>query len=879
MRRILVAAVSAVVLLSTGLDGASAGGTGARLDDSLVLALSDAKAADKLRVFVHAADLDGIETAEKAANTAGLRILHYFTEVGVVAAEGTPKQIRAAGRISGISYLESDRELGYATETSHIATRGKEALEGFSVTGDVPKVRPDGKPHKRKKVTTTYNSAPVDGAGVGIAVIDSGVDGTHPMFDLPEGASSPTGSRVVRNLKHLNACPVRFVQEELPLPCSMNPTTEVFVDVPTNDSDTPSAGGHGTHVAGIAAGGKFTLPDGGVIQGAAPASRVVALSVGASLSVYGGTQGFQWVYANHRAPCGAGVPADQCPPITVINNSYGPLRGPFDFDPENVTVKYQRLLVEQGVVVVWAAGNAGGNGTADMTNPPGKDPTGGVLMVANYDDNDSGTRNGSLAPSSSRGNRIDPTTWPDVSAPGTDITSTCRVTLSICSSGEGDVGTISGTSMAAPHIAGIVAQLQQAGIQDDPAGTAALKPAAIEDAIEDTAHPYTFGSPYFTDWRNTDHASSYDKGHGLVDVVGAVSRLRGFPVGGTNTDAPAVTCAAPLVADGTGDASHVSTDLTAMTIDGNAASGVTFKISVKDLTAEYPKQSNGVFFDANFVAGGAPFYVGAARSMFRGVLPLDPATTPQIEGTRFSLGRRNGNILETYANLAGTFDLETNTITILLTAADVEEANTAIDRANARPGATPVPRFPALVDGLKLGGVVLNSNRSIDGVVVSGFSADDTSAATCDAVVGGPAVPPPPPPAPPTTSPPSSDVDATLATGETFEADGVIEDEQIEYTCTGPEDPICPTYALQLNPSGATGTLTIFVTTTDNPILEDYDLALYDSAGKKVGGVGNPGTLIEETAVEDLEAGVYRLVVNPYLVSAGSTFHVEASLS
>jgi serine protease AprX len=122
---------------------------------------------------------------------------------------------------------------------------------------------------------------------------------------------------------------------------------------------------------------------------------------------------------------------------------------------------------------------------------------------------------------SSRGLAGHPETYPDISAPGSNITSSCRLYLAICSTGLApqngpgllDIGTfntISGTSMATPHIVGIVTQL----LQVNPNAT----PAQIENAIKSTAYKFANGAPY-------QNGTSVDKGTGLVDVFAAAWNL------------------------------------------------------------------------------------------------------------------------------------------------------------------------------------------------------------------------------------------------------------------------------------------------------------------------------------------------------------------
>jgi subtilisin family serine protease len=484
------AALVAAALAATSPAAASA--PSAPVQEFLAGQLGSLAAAVPTTVLVHGTDIDA---ARAAVTATGMRPVTEFEQIGVAVARGTAAQVQAARGEPGVTYLEGNSPIAFTDQTSNAATRGAEAAA--TLTG------PDGQP--------------LDGSGVSVAVIDSGVDPTHPYLQDADG-----GSAVVASLK--SVC----LDES-------NSTPDCVVPVPSflgieTDTDTISGGGHGTHVNGIVAGRPTTLADGTQLQGAAPGASLVSISTGAVLLIVGADSALNWVLENHEHPCGAAVPADVCPPIKVTNNSYGPTGGG-TFDPNSATVKLQRALAAEGVVTVWAAGNDGGDGTTSLTNPPGQDPTGGILSVASfYDGVDgvaTGTRDGAVSEYSSRGLATDPSTWPDVSAPGEDITSSCRLYLPICATGLApqngpgplDVGTfntISGTSMAAPHIAGIVAQLFQA----DPTAT----PAEVEAAITGTAYRYADGAAYTT---VGDRETSYDKGAGLVDVVAAVAALRG----------------------------------------------------------------------------------------------------------------------------------------------------------------------------------------------------------------------------------------------------------------------------------------------------------------------------------------------------------------
>ena len=476
------AVVLAGAALSIPTSSANAADESAAIQPFLASQLKTTSSIVPTTVLVHGSSL---KAANGAVQAAGLRKVSSFDKIGVVVATGTKGQIEKARTQPGVTYLEGNAPLEFTQSTSNKATRGAEAAATL--------LGADG--------------TALTGKGVSVGVIDTGVDPTHPYFKGADGKSA-----VVSNQK--------VVCDPI-----MEATCEV-VKVPNDtDTDSGSAGGHGTHVSGIVAGRPTTLTTGEKLQGAAPGAKLVSISTGAGLVILGADTALNWVLENHAAPCGVGVSTAECPPIRVTNNSYGPSGGG-SFDPNSATVKLQRQLAAQGVLTVWANGNDGGDGSTNLSNPPGMDPTGGVISVASYSDLETGTRDGVVSDYSSRGLAGNLATYPDISAPGDTITSSCRPYLAICSTGGdpkngpgaqdiGTFNTISGTSMAAPHIAGIVAQLVQA----NPNAT----PAQIENAIKSTAYKFSFGAPYQAGPLGT---TSFDKGYGLVDVVAAVNALR-----------------------------------------------------------------------------------------------------------------------------------------------------------------------------------------------------------------------------------------------------------------------------------------------------------------------------------------------------------------
>jgi subtilisin family serine protease len=388
---------------------------------------------------------------------------------------------------------------------------------------------------------------------------------------------------------------------------------DLWLPAPNNDSDTSNAGGHGTHVAGVAA-GRYGLVDGVIpVHGAAPDAALVALGIADNMVSFAGFAGMYWALEHHADPCGNGDLA-ACPPIRVVNNSWGL----FDGTPSETEDRLQRALIAEGVTVVWAGGNDGGDGSSALTNIYARTPVSGSLLVAGYNDEDAGTPAGAPSWFSSRGKAGDQVTYPDVAAPADHIMSSCRPTLYVwCYAFDETLqySNLSGTSLAAPHVAGIVAQL----IEADPS----LTPAQIETLLKTTAFPFAAGAAY--EAADGGGKTSFDKGHGLVDAKAAIARLRGIKLPGRVV--PLEYTCGPGGVIGTDPAEDVEAagftyvftpepalDLRGLSVrwDSNA-SALRFTISVEDLPAENPATTPNASWSVVFEVEDQLYFVAASR--------------------------------------------------------------------------------------------------------------------------------------------------------------------------------------------------------------------------------------------------------------------------
>ena len=272
------------------------------------------------------------------------------------------------------------------------------------------------------------------GAGVGVAIIDSGVTPWHDDLTQADGQ----GQRVAH-----------------------------FVDFVNGQTQPYDDWGHGTHVAGIVGGNGYDAA--GIRTAIAPRANIIALKAldaNGNGTISGIIAAIDYAVANKDALN-----------IRVINMSLGAgVYESYNSDPLTLAAK---RAVDAGIVVVAAAGNLGkaanGQPQYGAITAPGNAPW--VITVGASSTNGTVLRqDDTIAPYSSRGpTMIDYIAKPDLVAPGTGtvalsapgstfFTSKAQYLLPglISTSNPTPYLVLSGTSMAAPVVAGAVALMLEA---------------------------------------------------------------------------------------------------------------------------------------------------------------------------------------------------------------------------------------------------------------------------------------------------------------------------------------------------------------------------------------------------------------------------------
>jgi serine protease AprX len=458
--------VARLSLLAVGMLASGLALADARLDPKLVAKMATALPTDEIQVVVSFRQ-SGPVNANQVAGMAALGITKGLTmrTLPIAGALATKAEVAALARRPDVVSIFYNAPLKYANLESRQISGAKRAVDNPGA----------------------YNRAvPFSGRGVTVEINDSGIDGTHR--DLKYGSHVVQNTFGATNLAAIDTMlPVSYVE-----------------GVPNTDLSS----GHGTHCAGIV-GGSGEMSS-GKFRGVAPGAQLVGYGSGAVLFVLDAVGGLDYA-ATNQFSFGA--------PIRVVSNSWG---SSGDFDPTDPVSISTYELYKRGIVSVFAAGNDGAG--EDTHNPYAQAPW--VISVA------AAEKDGVLTSFSSRGKfgksgtftTADDKQWtyfnePTITATGVDVVSTRTLTGILPPlEAEHDAETLtpgqlpyythmSGTSMATPHVAGIIALVLEANPN--------LSAMQVKDLIERTA-------------TNMTGRASWEVGAGHINAYAAVAEAAGM---------------------------------------------------------------------------------------------------------------------------------------------------------------------------------------------------------------------------------------------------------------------------------------------------------------------------------------------------------------
>jgi serine protease AprX len=453
--------------LTMSIAGISLSATAAAVIGSqLEQQLQNMTVTDSAMVVVSYDQLDALTTTQlQSLLNLGLTQGVQFKSLPIVGVMANASQINHLAAMPGVRSIFANRSLEYYNAEARQIT-GVEKLQSSTFDSN--------------------NGMKYTGKGVTVIVNDSGIDAT--LDDLEYGV------KVIENVQGVTHAQA----------LSLTGFDGMWLEGQRN---TDLNVGHGTHCAGTVGG--WGTQSGGKYQGAAPGADIIGYGSGAGLSILDALGGYDYAITHVW---------DFNSPIRVMSNSWGS-SGKYDSAGPISLASYKAHRM--GIMSVFAAGNSGSG--EDTHNPYAQIPW-GISVGAS-------TKQGDLIDFSSRGKRgengnfsmPDGSAWTYINevtivAPGVDIISTRAKTNIASNGGADDIGVIeneylpfytriSGTSMAAPHVAGIIALMWEANPN--------LTNLQIKTILQETA-------------TNMPGYQSWEVGAGHVNAYAAVAGALGY---------------------------------------------------------------------------------------------------------------------------------------------------------------------------------------------------------------------------------------------------------------------------------------------------------------------------------------------------------------